>query len=285
VTETFRPPQAGSQFSEWLTLALEVCDEADGIALAHFRRDLRIETKPDRSYVTEADQAIESAIRSRLEAAYPDHGLVGEEYGEERGAAGLRWYIDPIDATHNFMRGIPIFGTLLALEDAGEIVLGVMSAPALASRWFAWRGGGAWAVDRTVGGAGDIASARPLCVSAITRLEDAQLLYSPPGDGVGSELAPGLDATLRSAWRTRGFGDFWSYALVAEGAAEGMMEEGIHSWDLAAPLVIVEEAGGRLTDLEGKRTIHGRGALASNGRLHDTLLGSLREPPGRRESA
>jgi histidinol-phosphatase len=271
--------------SGWLELALELCDDADAIALSHFRRDLRIETKPDRSFVTEADQAIEAAIRRRLEAAHPDHGLVGEEYGEDRGSARLRWYIDPIDATHNFMRGIPIFGTLLALEEAGEIVLGAMSAPALGSRWLAWRGGGAWAVDRLSGGVHELASARPLHVSGIGQLEDAQLLYSPPGESDTAAWAPGLEATLRSVWRSRGFGDFWSYALVAEGAAEGMVEEGMHSWDVAPAMVIVEEAGGRLTDLDGNRTIHGRGALASNGGLHDTLLHSLRKRPEGHESA
>jgi histidinol-phosphatase len=276
---SFRPPDAGGPYSDWLRLALELCDEADAIALSHFRRDMRIETKPDRSYVTEADQAIEAVIRSRIEAAHPDHGLVGEEYGEDRGSAPLRWYIDPIDATHNFMRGIPIFGTLLALEDEGEIVLGVMSAPALGSRWLAWRGGGAWAVDGMAGGSGELMDARPLRVSGIARLEDAQLLYSPPGQGDTAIWAAGLEATLRAVWRTRGFGDFWSYALVAEGAAEGMVEEGMHSWDLAAPMVILEEAGGRLTDLHGNRTIHGREALASNGRLHDALLVSLQKGP------
>lgn len=283
--DSFRPPPAESPMSGWMKLALELCDDADAIALSHFRRDLRIETKPDRSFVTEADQAIEAAIRRRIEAAHPDHGLVGEEYGEDRGSARLRWYIDPIDATHNFMRGIPIFGTLLALEEVGEIVLAVMSAPALGSRWLAWRGGGAWATDRLSGGVHELASARRLHVSGIRRLEEAQLLYSPPGEGDTAAWAPGLDETLRTVWRSRGFGDFWSYALVAEGAAEGMVEEGMHSWDLAPAMVIVEEAGGRLTDLDGNRTIHGRGALASNGALHDALLLSLVNPPGGHESA
>jgi histidinol-phosphatase len=271
--------------SGWLTLALELCDDADAIALTHFRRDMRIETKPDRSFVTEADQAIEAAIRGRIEAVHPDHGLVGEEYGEDRGSARLRWYIDPIDATHNFMRGIPIFGTLLALEEGGEVVLGAMSAPALGSRWLAWRGGGAWAMDRLSGGVQELAEARRLHVTGIARLEDAQLLYSPPGEGDTAVWAPGLDETLRTVWRSRGFGDFWSYALVAEGAAEGMVEEGIHSWDIAPAMVILEEAGGRLTDLDGNRTIHGRGALASNTALHDALLDSLLKPPGSHESA
>ncbi len=135
-----------AELEDWLAFALACCDEADALALAHFRRDLVIETKPDRSFVTEADQAIERGIRSRIAAAYPDHGLVGEEYGHVAGQGSVTWYIDPIDGTHNFMRGVPLFGTLLAVEADGELQVGVMSAPALGGRWFARRGGGAWAV-------------------------------------------------------------------------------------------------------------------------------------------
>ena len=137
-----------SELDAWLAFALACCDEADALALAHFRRDLVIETKPDRSFVTEADQAIERGIRGQIAAAYPDHGLVGEEYGDEAGQGSVTWYIDPIDGTHNFMRGVPLFGTLLAVEADGELQVGVMSAPALGGRWFARRGGGAWAVER-----------------------------------------------------------------------------------------------------------------------------------------
>ncbi len=127
---------------------MEVCDEADRIARDHFRRDLQIDTKPDRTFVTQADTAIETMIRERLLDAYPDHGLVGEEYGTSAGDASVRWYIDPIDATHNFIRGVPLFGTLLAVERDGELQAGVLSAPALDERWWAWRAGGAWARNR-----------------------------------------------------------------------------------------------------------------------------------------
>ena len=128
----------------WLDLGLELCGAADEIALRWFRRDVPTATKPDRTFVTEADRAIERLIRARILAAYPDHGLVGEEYGVEAGGARVRWYIDPIDGTHNYMRGVPLFGTLLAVEVDGELQVGILSAPALGERWHAARGLGAW---------------------------------------------------------------------------------------------------------------------------------------------
>jgi histidinol-phosphatase len=257
----------------WLAFALACCDEADALALAHFRRDLRIETKPDRSFVTEADQAIERGIRGRIAAAYPDHGLVGEEYGNEAGRGSATWYIDPIDGTHNFMRGVPLFGTLLAVEVDGELQVGVMSAPALGGRWFARRGGGAWAVSAIGPDAG---VPRPIQVSRVATLSDTHLLYGSAQEIADSGAAPGFPGLIASVWRDRGFGDFWGYALVAEGAAEAMVEVGPKSWDLAAPLVIIEEAGGRLTDLQGRRTIHSGTVLATNGPLHDAILEQLR---------
>ena len=245
---------------------------ADALALEHFRRDLVIQTKPDRTFVTQADTAIEAAIRGRIGAAYPDHGLVGEEYGREEGSGGVRWYIDPIDGTHNFMRGVPLFGTLLAAEEDGELVVGVMSAPALGERWYARRGGGSWAVG-SIGPRAD--QPRRIAVSGVSVIADAQLLYASPLEIEASGEAPGFDALIRSAWRDRGFGDFWGYALVAEGAAEAMIEVGPNSWDLAAPSVVVEEAGGRMTDLHGLQTIHAGTALASNGILHDEIVRTL----------
>ena len=253
----------------WLDVAQAACDEADAIARRHFRRDLRIDTKPDRTFVTEADTAIERRIRERLRHAFPGHGLVGEEYGTDDGDAPVRWYIDPIDGTHNFMRGVPLFGTLLAVERDGELQAAVMSAPALGERWWAHRGGGAWA--RTRGEA-----PRQIRVSDVIRLGDAQILYGSARDIVASGRAPGFDGLLREVWRERGFGDFWGYALVAEGAAEGMVEVELFTWDAAAPALIVEEAGGRWTDLDGVRRIDTRTFLVSNGVLHDELLERLR---------
>jgi histidinol-phosphatase len=262
-----RVPEA--TLREWLAFGLAACDEADAEALTHFRRDIPVERKPDRSFVTAADQAIERAIRARIRAAYPDHGLVGEEYGTEEGAAATRWYIDPIDGTHNFIRGVPLFGTLLAVEHEGEIQVGVVSAPAMRERWYAWRGGGAW--NRGLDG-----TERPLAVSRVSAIGDAQLVYGSGRDNAASGLMPGFDALLAAAWRERGFGDFWGYALVAEGAAEAMLETGMHPWDLAAPQVLIEEAGGRVTDVDGDRRIDAPSFVGSNGLLHEELLRRLK---------
>lgn len=253
----------------WLAVALAICDAADSLALEHFRRDLTIDTKPDRTFVTQADTAIERLIRGRLADAFPDHGLIGEEYGVESGEAPTRWYIDPIDGTHNFMRGVPLFGTLLAVERDGELQASVMSAPALGERWWAHRGGGAWARSR-----GSDAT-RQIQVSDVGQLEDAHVLYGSGRDIIESGLAPGFDELLRSVWRDRGFGDFWGYALVAEGAAEAMIEVGLKSWDAAAPTVIVEEAGGQVTAFDGRRDIEAGTIIASNGRLHHTVRDRL----------
>jgi histidinol-phosphatase len=258
-----RAPEA--DLERWLAVAHQACDEADETARRHFRRDLAISTKPDRTFVTEADTAIERAIRDLLRRAFPDHGLVGEEYGTEAGDAATRWYIDPIDGTHNFMRGVPLFGTLLAVERDGELQAAVLSAPALRERWWARRGGGAWARS-----AWDEA-ARRIGVSAVTSLGDAQVLYGSGHDIAASGRAPGFGALLGAAWRERGFGDFWGYALLAEGAAEAMIEVDLSAWDAAAPLVLIEEAGGRVTDFAGRRVIDSGTFLATNGVLHEEI--------------
>ena len=259
-----------AELRTWLDLALRLCDEADAMALGHFRRELEISTKPDRSFVTQADTAIERFIRDGIAAAFPDHGLVGEEHGTEGAGASVRWYIDPIDGTHNFMRGVPLFGTLLGIERDGEMQVGVISAPALRERWFAWRGGGAWASGSAGMAPGEL---RRIRTSRLDRLEDSQLLYSSPTDI--EPYAPGFRPLLARAWRDRGFGDFWGYALVAEGAAEAMIEVGMNAWDLAAPLMIIEEAGGRVTDFSGERSIHRETFLATNGFLHEEILAAL----------
>ena len=256
----------------WVDLALAACDEADTIALAHFRRDLVIETKPDRSFVTVADTSVEQAIRERIATAHPAHGIVGEELGTEAGDASIRWYIDPIDGTHNFIRGVPLFGTLLAVERDGELQAAVLSAPALRERWWAWRGGGAWAA----GAAGAVGAApRRIRTSRVTALGDAQVLYGSGRDIVASGRVPGFPALLDAVWRERGFGDFWGYALTAEGAAEAMLEIDLSPWDAAAPTLLVEEAGGRVTDLEGRRRIDSGTFLATNGHLHDEIRNRL----------
>ena len=265
-----RAPEA--ELDAWLELAQAACDEADTIARGAFRRDLEITTKPDRSFVTQADKAIEQEIRARIKASYPDHGLVGEEYGTEDGDAATRWYIDPIDGTHNFIRGVPLFGTLLAVERDGELQAAVLSAPALRDRWWARRGGGAWARSA------DDAVLRRIRVSRVSALGDAQILYGSGHDIEASGRAPGFHGLLGDVWRERGFGDFWGYALLAEGAAEAMIEVELWPWDAAAPTVLIEEAGGRVTDFDGRRAIDTGTFLATNGILHDAVLGRLRMP-------
>ena len=262
------PRSTESELERWRDTALALCDEADLISMAGFRHDLRIDTKPDRSFVTEVDRAIESIVRQHLRAAYPGCGIVGEEEGIETADGSLCWYVDPIDATHNYMRGVPVFATLLAVAVDGEVQVGVVSAPALGERWLAWRGGGAWRGSDRIG------------VSAVSRIDEAALFYGNRTEDKRSGLMPGLDTTLAGAWRERGFGDFWGYMLVAEGAGEAMLETGAHPWDWAAPQIIVEEAGGRFTTVAGERRIDGASAVASNGLIHDELLRRLVNPQG-----
>jgi len=245
--------------TDLLAFAHALCDDAGTIALAHFRRDLDVRTKPDRTLVTRADTAIETRLRERIAAAFPQHGVCGEEYGTE-GDASARWIIDPIDATNNFVRGVPVFATLVAFERDGEVELGVVAAHAMGERWHAARGRGAWAGPRR------------LHVSGIGDVSEAHVLYGSATGPADGGRGAGFAALLRAAWRNRGFGDYWGYALVAEGAAEMMVDPDISPWDVAAPSILVEEAGGRFTDLDGARTIYSRHALASNGVLHDRLL-------------
>jgi histidinol-phosphatase len=254
----------------WMETALTWCDATDRIALEHFRRDLQLEQKPDTTFVTVADRGIEALIRERIAAQFPGHGVVGEEYGTDAGDASVRWYVDPIDGTHNFIRGIPIFGTLLAAERDGELQASVISAPALGQRWYARRGGGAWVTSALEGG-----SARRISVSGISSITDAQVLFASAGEIERSGLAPGFPSILEQAWRERGFGDFWGYTLVADGAAEVMVEPDLWPWDAAAPMLLVEEAGGRATDFDGARSVLNRTFLATNGILHDTMRSML----------
>jgi histidinol-phosphatase len=264
-----------AELEAWLAFALDLTDRADAMAMGAFRRDLEITTKPDRTFVTQADRAIEETLRARIADAFPDHGVVGEEFGTSEPDASVRWYLDPIDGTHNFMRGVPVFGTLLGIERDGELQVGVVSAPALGSRWYARRGGGAWATDTGRAGAATDAGPRRIAVSKVSAVPDMALLYGSAQDVASSGKAPGFSALVGDVWRDRGYGDFWGYTLVAEGAAEAMVEADLSSWDMAGPLVVVEEAGGRMTTFDGRRTIHERSALASNGILHEELVTRL----------
>jgi histidinol-phosphatase len=270
-------PDTSTELGAAIDVALAAADEADGIALGSFRGAMAIEAKADASFVTEADTAAERAIRERISARFPDHGLVGEEYGVEPSRSGRRWIIDPIDGTHNYMRGVPLFATLLALEIEGDLAVGVVSAPALRRRWFSWAGGGAWAVE-TAAGAWDRASATRLAVSTVDRIEKASLVYSSYPSLVASGLAPGFGRLLGRVWRDRGLGDFYGYMLVAEGAAEVMAEADLKPWDLAGPRAVLQEAGARVTDLGGGEDMPARGVLATNSRLHEAVLAELRRP-------
>jgi histidinol-phosphatase len=256
------------------TFALSVLDETDAIALRHVAGGLHVRTKADATLVTQADTDIEQLLRRRIAERYPSHGVLGEELGTEPGDGETRWIIDPIDGTHNMVRGIPIFATLLAAERGGRLVAAAVSAPALARRWWAWRDGGAYLRD--------LLGERRIRVSEIGRLEDAQLVWSGLRGMEQAGRVEALRRLSRVAWRDRGFGDFWGYMLVAEGAADAMLEFGPTLWDLAAPALIVEEAGGRMTDFRGTASYAGPEALASNGRLHRDLVQVLgAEPTGR----
>jgi histidinol-phosphatase len=249
---------------DWLPLLFEIADRSDEIARRLFcSADLHVEAKPDRSLVTAADREIERAAAALVAARHPELGVFGEEDGERAGRSGARLIIDPIDATANFVRGIPVFATLLALEDAGEVVAGVVSAPALHARWHAARGAGAFQ------------DGRRMRVSGIRELGLAQLFHGSVGGHEGQRTPAGLLKLARSTHRQRGFGDFWQHCLVAGGAGEIAVDPIVQPWDVAALQVIVEEAGGRATTLGGERTIYGGSLVTTNGWLHDEALAGL----------
>ena len=278
MTTPLQLPHPDSEIGASLELALLACDEADTLSMASFRQAIEIEAKPDSSFVTAADRAVETAIRGRIATRFPRHGLVGEEYGVELSESGRRWIIDPIDGTHNFMRGVPIFATLLALEIEGRLDVGVVSAPALHRRWFSWHGGGAWAME--LGPDGPIrSSAQPISVSSVSGIATSSLVYSSFPSVVESGLAPGFESLLSQVWRDRGLGDFYGYMLVAEGAAEVMVEAELKIWDLAGPRAVLEHAGGRVSDLRGGIDMPAGGVLATNGVVHEAVLAALGGSP------
>ncbi|HEY0487839.1 MAG TPA: histidinol-phosphatase [Mycobacteriales bacterium] len=260
-----------SRYADDLALAHVLADTADSISMARFRAlDLRIDTKPDMTPVSDADRTVEEAIRSTLGRARPRDAMLGEEFGETGGAAGgsRRWVVDPIDGTKNYIRGVPVWATLIALLDGDEPVAGLVSAPALGRRWWAAQGTGAFTGRQR-------SSATPVHVSAISRLADASLSYSSlTGWEDGGRLGGFLDLT-RQVWRTRGFGDFYSYVLLAEGAVDIAAEPEVSLWDLAALVPIVTEAGGAFTDLSGRPGPAGGSAVATNGKLHEDVLALL----------
>jgi histidinol-phosphatase len=249
--------------STWLELLHEIADAADGIALRYFRRaDLRVDGKADGSPVSEADRAIESAARELVAKRSPGMGVFGEEEGET-GDGSLRLIIDPIDGTRNFVRGIPVFGSLLAVEEDGLLLAGVVSAPAMRMRWFASRGSGAFLGPRR------------LHVSSVSEMARAHLFHGDLSGRVEGRQPAGLASLFSSVERTRGFGDFYQHMLVAEGAGEIAIDAKMQPWDVAAVKIIVEEAGGQSTSFTGEDSIHTPNLISTNGKLHGDLIAAL----------
>jgi histidinol-phosphatase len=263
-------------YADDLALAHLLADTADSISTARFRAiDLHVESKPDLTPVSDADTAVEKAIRATLARARPRDGVLGEEYGQSAPAKGTRsWVIDPIDGTKNFIRGVPIWGTLIALMEGDTPVAGLVSAPALGRRWWGAVGVGAYAGKHQ-------RAATRIAVSSVSRLSDASVCYSSlSGWAESGRLEPVVEMSLQ-AWRSRAYGDFYGYMLLAEGALDVMVEPELSLWDVAALIPIVTEAGGRFTDLDGRPGPGGGSAVATNGRLHDDILNRLTPPKGR----
>jgi histidinol-phosphatase len=247
-----------------LALAHRLADAADALTLARFRAlDLAVAAKPDLTPVSDADLAVEDAVRRLLAQERPADAVLGEEHGVT-GTGPRQWVVDPIDGTKNFVRGVPVWASLIALRIDGRVDVGVVSAPALGRRWWAARGHGAFA------------DGQPISVSRVSRLADAHLSYSSLTGWEEQGRLEGLLQLSRDCWRTRAFGDFWSHVLVAEGAVDASFEPEVSLWDLAPLQVIVEEAGGRFTDLSGEARPDGGSAVCSNGLLHDEVLAGLR---------
>ena len=247
-----------------LQLALALADDAEAITLRHFRSStLSVRTKLDLTPVSEADEAVERAIRERLARERPDDGIVGEEFGTS-GSSKRRWIIDPIDGTKNYVRGIPVYATLIGLVEDDRVVTGVVSAPAMSRRWWAARGEGAFCDGRAIR------------VSSVDRLEDAHLGYDSITDFDEHGGTEGFLRLTRRCTRARGFGDFWIHMLVAEGAIEIAIEPKVAAWDMAAVQVIVEEAGGRFSGVGGVERFDAGSAVSTNGRLHDRVLEHFR---------
>jgi histidinol-phosphatase len=255
-----------------LALALRLAGVADGVSLPRFGAlDLRVDTKPDLTPVSDADRAVESALREMLAVERPGDAILGEEYGasasSEPTASGRRWVIDPIDATKNFIRGVPVWATLIALLEGDDAVVGVVTAPALGYRWWAAKSCGSW--TSRFG-----ADPRRNQVSAVDRVADASVSYSDVIEWTTRRSA--FESLLDDAWRARAYGDFWSHILVAQGSVDISAEPEVSLWDVAALVPIVEEAGGTMTGVDGGKSPGSPSVLCTNGLLHDEVLRRLR---------
>jgi histidinol-phosphatase len=243
--------------------AVEAAQAASRLALDYFSSELAVEWKEDHSPVTRADREAEASLREALLGAFPHDGFLGEEHGEQAGTSGFRWIIDPIDGTRNFVRGIPIWATLVGLEYKDEQIAGVADVATLGHTYRALRGDGAYRNEQRIR------------VSPVTTLGEAQVFYSSVSGFINARRVEAFVQLARRTERQRGFGDFYGYVLVAQGSGEVMADYGVSAWDVAALKALLEEAGGRLTDWDGNPTIHRTDVLASNGRLHGAALAVL----------
>ncbi len=258
-------------FDDDLRLAHVLADAVERVTMGRFRADdLVVDTKPDLSPVTDADRTAEEVVRAQLARTRPRDAVVGEEFGTT-GHGPRRWIVDPIDGTKNFVRGVPVWATLIALLDGDEPVVGMVAAPALQRRWWAAAGTGAYAGR-------SLSSARRLQVSRVGRLEDASISYASLGGWSELGRREAFLGLLDSCWRTRAYGDFWSYMLLAEGAVDIAVEPELAVYDMAALVPIVREAGGRFTGLDGREGCWSGNAVATNTLLHDAVLERVGDP-------
>jgi histidinol-phosphatase len=257
-----------TSYTDDLRLAHVLADDADSLSSSRYRAlDLHVVTKPDLTPVTDADRSVEEGIRRTLSRARPRDAVLGEEQGST-GHSQRRWVVDPIDGTKNFVRGVPVWATLIALMVEDEVVVGVVSAPQLQRRWWASKDGGAW-------NGRSLLKASECHVSDVSRLDDASLSYSSLSGWDEHDRLDAFLALSRRCWRTRAYGDFWSYMLLAEGAVDLAAEPELFLHDMAALDVVVREAGGTFTSLDGAAGPLGGNALASNGRLHEQAMAFL----------
>lgn len=247
---------------------MEVCQAAGKAVLAHFKRGVEVSMKPDNTPVTIADKECENLIRRLISQQFPDDAILGEEEEEQAasGSSRRKWIIDPIDGTYNFARGIPIFSLLLALEQEGEIVLGIVHNPATADTFYAERGSGAFR------------NGERLKVSNVSKLEDSQFVFGAPNRILACGLWEGFTRLIKNTYRQRGLGDYLNFAYVFEGKAEAAIETGLYPWDLAPMKILVEEAGGKFSDLEGNDSVYTGNCLVSNGKVHEAYLRMLKMP-------
>lgn len=245
-------------------IALDATHAAGQFALSHFDQDVKVEWKDDRSPVTLADRGAEEMLRKTLLERFPNDGFLGEEYGSQPGSSGFRWIIDPIDGTRSFVRGVPLWATLVGLEYKGEPVAGITYLPALGQTYRALRGDGAFRDDR------------PIRVSQVSTLKEAHLFYSSITWFVRAGRERSFLDLAQQTQRQRGFGDFYGFVLLAQGSGDIMMEQGVHAWDLGSLIPLIEEAGGKITAWDGTRDINRPDIVATNGILHETVLGFLK---------